>query len=108
MAVTYLEESAMKIEDNSTVELVFKIDKNPPVSFHSRNNTVDQNYDGITTHDREKLKLLLWQMRAATTRMLVGVQTTKAKHMSSFAFSVMGAHSSVNKFISTCDITRQF
>lgn len=105
LKVTYIERAdTSDITEGIDVDLIFKIDQNPPIKFNAQTEIRNNNYFGVTANDNDSLKVLLSQMKTASHKMLVGIRYPQNDNKSSFTFSAVGSTAAVSKFVKACEI----
>jgi hypothetical protein len=105
LSVTYIERGETKdVTEGVPVNMVFKIDQNPPIKFDAFSEVRNNDFFGIKAENNDAIRLLLNQLRAAKHRVLLGVQSVTNEQKQSYAFSTEGSSGAVNKFIKACEI----
>lgn len=105
LEVTYVEqETAIGSREHVSVDLVFKVDQNPPIKLDGHTIMRNSNYFGVIAENGDAIRLLLSQLKVASHALLVGVKYPQNDLNMSYSFDAGDSAVTVNKFIKACEI----
>nr|ELR5039325.1 hypothetical protein [Providencia stuartii]ELR5082446.1 hypothetical protein [Providencia stuartii] len=104
LRISYVELGSDKKINPTPVTLLMKIDDGNVIDFQAVLGRKNSEAVAATADDKEKIILLLQQLKIAKKKFLAGISVDDSDFKQSFSGNVSGSTTAVNKFITACNI----
>ncbi|WP_274371771.1 hypothetical protein [Morganella morganii] len=102
---SYVEPGHNSDNKSYPVNLLFKVDNNAPIEFKASFESRNSDYMEAITKDKEKILIVLNQLKSAKTKYMSGLSAKNTDFRVSFSGNVYRSTAGVNSFMNSCGIS---